>query len=171
MRSDSYRRLLRLDDVLEGGRRAQHAAGALRAPGELLLAHELIEKGEVLVQPEHVRNRLRQLRDDAARDRLDAQLPPACGDSHRARAARNGQGRLERAPGEIDPVGRQLCDSVRDDCAREVDRLAACASKQKLCDAHILSLPKVRMPATVGARRGAVEETAGTDSGAPRRLS
>src|SRR5206468_13027831 len=93
---------------------------------------------------------------------LDVKRPGARRDADGAGAARHRQRRLERPCGELDTIRRQLGDSVRDDGPREVDRLAPCASKEKLGDAHILSLPKVRMPAMVRAWWGAVEEAAGT---------
>ena len=105
-----------------------------------------------------VRQCFARLRTDGPGDRLDVKPPGARRDADGAGAARHRQRRLECPCGKLDTIRRQLCDSVRDDRAREVDRLAACASKQKLCDAHILSLPKVRMArdgsGSVGRCRG-----------------
>jgi hypothetical protein len=53
-----------------------------------------------------MRDRLRQLRDGAAGDRLDAQLLAARADANRARAAARWECRLERACGEVDAVRR-----------------------------------------------------------------
>src|SRR5438067_1422670 len=51
----SYDRLSRLDDVLEDGRRAQHAAGADCTPRQLgVVADERVEAGQVLIEAEHV---------------------------------------------------------------------------------------------------------------------
>jgi hypothetical protein len=43
---------------------------------------------------------------------------------------------------EVEPVRRQLGDSVRNDGTSEIDRLAAAAPKWYLCDSHLSSLPK-----------------------------
>jgi hypothetical protein len=62
--------------------------------------------------------------------RLDLELVSTFGDANRPSAARNGQSRLERPRREVDTVGRQLRDSVRDDRAREVHRLTAAADER-----------------------------------------
>jgi hypothetical protein len=77
-----------------------------------------------------VRYGLRQLRVAAA---LDTELLFVLGNAHRARAARSRQRRLQHPSGEIDAVRRQLGDAVRDDRAREVDRLTAAAYECDLC--------------------------------------
>jgi hypothetical protein len=76
-----------------------------------------------------VRDGVRQLRDEAAPDRLDAQFPAVGGDPHSARPAPDRKRRLERPCGEVDAVRRQLGDAVRHDRAGEVHRLAAGAAK------------------------------------------
>jgi hypothetical protein len=90
------RRADRLDDVLEDGRRAQHAPGAERAPRQVVVADQLVEGREVLVEPEHVRDRLLELRREAARNGFDPDLLAVCNDradrperaSHRVRGRR-----------------------------------------------------------------------------------
>jgi DNA-binding CsgD family transcriptional regulator len=129
--ADSYRRPPGLDDVLEHRGRAQHASGALRAPRELVLPDQLVEAGEVFVQSEHVRNDLRQLSIGTA---FDPELSVVLGDAHRSRAVRDRQRRLETSSREVDVVGRQLGDAVRDDRPREVDRLTAGAAEWKVSD-------------------------------------
>jgi hypothetical protein len=50
---------VRLDDVLKDCRSAQHSSYAGRAPGPLAIcAHDRVEAGQVLVETEHVRDRL-----------------------------------------------------------------------------------------------------------------
>lgn len=93
--------------------RAQHASGTERAPCKLVVAHEPVEPGEVFVEAEHVRDRVGELRGEAAYDGLDPQLLAACGDAHDARVARDGECRLERARRKVDTVRRQLGDAVR----------------------------------------------------------
>jgi hypothetical protein len=85
MRVDhSYERLVRLRDVFEHGRRAQHASRAERAPRELVVLHERVEAGKVLVEPEHVRDGVGKLRFETARGRLDPQLLAGRRDTVRA---------------------------------------------------------------------------------------
>jgi hypothetical protein len=62
------------------------------------------------------------------------------GEAHGSRAASDRQGRLERASREVDPVGQQLGDAVRDDRAREVDRLAARADEWDLGNQTAMSI-------------------------------
>ena len=103
------------------------------------LADEGVEARQVLVEPEDVRDRLRErgarLRTDGPLNRLDVQLFAAGRDAHGAGAARHRQRRLECPCGELDAIRWQLCDSVRDDRAREIDWLAASAVEWKVSDA------------------------------------
>src|SRR5439155_21340787 len=104
-----------------------------------VLANERVEARHVLVEPEDVRDRLRErgarLRTDVSSNRLDMQLFAAGHDAQGPSAARGGQRRLECPCGQLDAIRWQLCDSVRDDCAREVDWLAASAVEWKVSDA------------------------------------
>src|SRR5439155_17463518 len=105
-----------------------------------VLANERVEARHVLVEPEDVRDRLRErgarLRTDVSSNRLDMQLFAAGHDAQGPSAARGGQRRLECPCGELDAIRWQLCDSVRDDRAREVDRLAASTAKRELSKAR-----------------------------------
>jgi hypothetical protein len=95
---------------------------------------------EVLVQAKHVHDRRSQRLANAGPappgEHVDQQLPVLGCQPHHASASSHGKRGLERLRIERDPVRRQLGNSVRNDRACEVDRLAARASKQKLCDAH-----------------------------------
>jgi hypothetical protein len=81
--------------------------------GSGVLAHELVEAGEVLVEPEHVRDCVREPWSEAAGDGFDPQLLLARRDAHRARATRYRQRRLERSRRQVDAIRRKLCDAVR----------------------------------------------------------
>jgi hypothetical protein len=121
-------------------RGTQHASSACDAPRKVsILADEVVEVRQVLVEPEDVRDRLcervARLRTDGPRNRLDVQHLAAGRDAHGAGAALNGQRRLECPCREFDAIRWQLCDSVRNDGAREVDRLAASAVEWKVSDA------------------------------------
>src|SRR6266516_6046560 len=75
----SYQRSIRLDDVLENRRRAQHAAGADRARRQLtVLLDELVEVEQILVETEHVGGRrcqrVARTHVDAVGDGIDAEL-------------------------------------------------------------------------------------------------
>ncbi len=137
----SYGRAVRLDDVLENRRSAEHAACAGCAPRKVsVLSHERVEARHVLVEPQDVHDRLRErgarLRTDGSSNRLDMQLFAAGRDAQSASAARGGQRRLECPCGELDAIRWQLCDSVRHDRAREVDWLAASTAKRELSKAR-----------------------------------
>jgi hypothetical protein len=89
----------------------QHPSGSLSAPrGLAVLANEGVEAGQVLVEPEHVRDRLRQrvarLRADVARNSLDPQVRTSRGEPYRARASRHGQRRLELSRVELGVIWR-----------------------------------------------------------------
>jgi hypothetical protein len=135
----SYERSFRLDDVLKDGRGAEHSTRAEGAPRQLtVLTHERVEAGEVLVETEHVRDRPRErvasTLADGAGDGLDPELAPALRQPNGARAAAQRQGRLERARLEVETIGRQLGDAMRHDRAREIDGLAAGATKWEVSD-------------------------------------
>jgi hypothetical protein len=80
----SYERSLRLHDIFENGRGAQHAAGADRTPRQLtVLLDELVEVEQVLVETEHVGDRrcqrVARTPADGAGEGIDAELAaPLC---------------------------------------------------------------------------------------------
>jgi hypothetical protein len=169
---DSYERSRRLDDVLKDCRGTQHASSACDAPRKVsVLADEGVEARQVLVEPEDVRDRLRErgarLRTDGPLNRLDVQLFAAGRDAHGAGAARHRQRRLECPCGELDAIRWQLCDSVRDDRAREIDWLAASAVEGKVSDAsqrveyrelQVVELPRTKEWALLRVGGGAANK-------------
>ena len=138
-RPGAVRRADRLHDLLEHGRAAHEPAGALRDPGELGVGRgDGVEGGEVLVQPQDVRDRgedVVRLPRPGARPAAVTRARPASalGDPHRARPRpRQRHGDLERARLLVDPHRRQVDEPVRLDRAPEVDRLAAGAHERQL---------------------------------------
>ena len=128
---------------------ARSMTRARRAPRELVVcAHDRVEARQVLVETEHVRDCRRQRipysRGSGSCDKIDLQLSPRLCEPKGAGSAGNRERCLERPSREIDPVGRQFCDAVRDNSAGELDRFAARSPKQKVCDAHTVSFPKRR---------------------------
>ena len=124
----------RLHDILEDGRRPQHPARAVCAPGQIrVVARDEVEAGEVLVEAEHVPDGSSELVADARRrapgGEVDAQSTAAFAQAYGSRASGDGECRLQLACPEVDAVRRKLGDAVGDDRACEVDRLSAGAPK------------------------------------------
>src|SRR5262249_38870449 len=98
------------------------------------------------VETEHVRDRRAERPGvaiaAASGDELDQRVSIALPYADRARSARDEQRRFERARVDVEPIRRQLGNAVRNDRAREVDRLDARADEWDLReDSHTASMP------------------------------
>ena len=126
----------RLDEVLEHRRAAQHPPGAGGHPGEVrVLGRAGVEGAEVVVEAQHVADHGGQLADGAPRRRLDPRRRgTAVRDAHDPRAPAGAGSTVSSAePSARDRVRRQVGDAVREQRAREVDRLAAARRAARAC--------------------------------------
>ncbi len=141
-----------LDDVLEHGRAAQHAAGALGDPGQaLVLGRHAVEAAQVLVQVEHDVHGRAQLVGGRGRRRRAEHLHPrraaaVLRDHDRARLCTAERQRGPQRPGRLVQLcRRQRGDAVRDEGAPQVDRLAVRPS-QRQDERHRHLQPPSRLP-------------------------
>ena len=128
----SYERLVRLDDILEHGRCAQHPSRTECTPRQIcVLADERVETGKVFIEHETCARRSLSAAGRNSRDPPRSCSWPSLSVMRTVRAPRaTGNVVSSVRTCEIDAVRRQLRDPMRHDCACEIDPLAAGATER-----------------------------------------